>query len=176
MKARDFKSRETGPDPRKPGEITGALWGCFFISSGGCEKAFLMGSHQKVKHNHTWELAGQFLAIISWKLNSIKSNLKIKAKCSSCLRFKMNSEENWDILDEGHKVLWEKNKKLFSRRERQLPSTWHTHLLVSWHSCLTFLFSESPRIQHSPFPPRCCGIFLPFSWPSGYVSPGLAGC
>ena len=35
----------------------------------------------------------------------------------------MNSEENWDILDEGHKVLWEKNKKLFSRRERQLPST-----------------------------------------------------
>lgn len=70
-----------------------------------------MGSHQKVKHNHTWELTGQFSAIIWWKLNSIKRNLEIKAKCYSCLRFKMNSEENWDILDEGHQVLWEKNKK-----------------------------------------------------------------
>lgn len=121
------------------------------------------------------ELAGQLSAIISWKLNSIIRNLKIKAKCYSCLRFKMNSEENWDILDEGHKVLWEKKKTLFQM--------WML-VTLTWHKCacsLTLLpdlpFLGLPRIQHSFFPSRCRGIFLPFSfWPSVCGSPGLTGC
>lgn len=176
MKARDFKSRETGPDP----------WGNLERSQELSEEAAsfpaavvrrpsLWGLIRRSNNNHTGELAGQLSAIISWKLNSIKRNLKIKAKCCSCLRFKMNSEENWDILDEGHKVLWEKKKTLFQM--------WML-VTLTWHKCacsLTLLpdlpFLGLPRIQHSFFPSRCRGIFLPFSfWPSVCGFPGLTGC